>query len=641
MSCIGRFTQSAFAERTDSCTVVTEICGAGSENRREQRRRRDEQLSQQERSEKENRAKILRESHHAALTKMKADYEIQLSTKIRDVREELHKEAELELEKEKEKNQFLLQQCQLENSQLQQKVQDLQEELRQERRRQEEERAQDEERKRREEESHQQEARELSHAKAELQQTSEKNAELIEEVMFLQETVRKECEEREELTAALCQAQQELFGQQSIGSHPGSSKHIPDPRERQPPSGHTGFQLQPEVSVPLTHSSNPPNTFRPSPAQTEKDRGLDPDKERATRRLENESREVLLGGEKRLPPNLKALCYGLPVPPSFRRGRLSRVCLLKMAADPLSVSSNASTNNEGILIGDKVYSEVFLTIDNSLVPDERLSTTPSMLDGLDLSTETDLRILGCELIQSAGILLRLPQVAMATGQVLFHRFFYSKSFVKHSFEIVAMASIYLASKIEEAPRRIRDVINVFHHLRQLRGKKTPSPLILDQNYINTKNQVIKAERRVLKELGFCVHVKHPHKLIVMYLQVLECEKNQPLVQTAWNYMNDSLRTNVFVRFQPETIACACIYLAARVLQIPLPSKPHWYLLFGANEDEIKEICVTTLRLYTRKKPNYEHLEKEFKKGSKDWKKQQKWKSFSIKNAIALKIPLSS
>lgn len=34
-----------------------------------------------------------------------------------------------------------------------------------------------------------------------------------------------------------------------------------------------------------------------------------------------------------------------------------------------------------------------------------------------------------------------------------------------------------------------------------------------------------------------------------------------------NYMNDSLRTNVFVRFQAETIACACIYLAARALQV--------------------------------------------------------------------------
>jgi len=42
--------------------------------------------------------------------------------------------------------------------------------------------------------------------------------------------------------------------------------------------------------------------------------------------------------------------------------------------------------------------------------------------------------------------------------------------------------------------------------------------MLDQNYINLKNQVIKAERRVLKELGFCVHVKHPHKVFdLMFL----------------------------------------------------------------------------------------------------------------------------
>ena len=32
-------------------------------------------------------------------------------------------------------------------------------------------------------------------------------------------------------------------------------------------------------------------------------------------------------------------------------------------------------------------------------------------------------------------------------------------------------------------------------------------------------------------------------------------------------MNDSLRTNVFVQFSPEKIACACIYLAARKFQV--------------------------------------------------------------------------
>lgn len=36
-------------------------------------------------------------------------------------------------------------------------------------------------------------------------------------------------------------------------------------------------------------------------------------------------------------------------------------------------------------------------------------------------------------------------------------------------------------------------------------------------------------------------------------------------------------------------------------QIPLPNRPHWFLLFGATEDEIQEICLKTLQLYTRKK----------------------------------------
>ncbi|XP_012512985.1 PREDICTED: cyclin-L2 isoform X2 [Propithecus coquereli] len=274
---------------------------------------------------------------------------------------------------------------------------------------------------------------------------------------------------------------------------------------------------------------------------------------------------------------------------------------------------SAAPGSQGVLIGDRLYSGVLITLENCLLPDDKLRFTPSMSSGLDTDTETDLRVVGCELIQAAGILLRLPQVAMATGQVLFQRFFYTKSFVKHSMEHVSMACVHLASKIEEAPRRIRDVINVFHRLRQLREKKKPVPLLLDQDYVNLKNQIIKAERRVLKELGFCVHVKHPHKIIVMYLQVLECERNQHLVQTSWNYMNDSLRTDVFVRFQPESIACACIYLAARTLEIPLPSRPHWFLLFGATEEEIQEICLKILQLYTRKKVDLTHLEGEVEK----------------------------
>lgn len=256
----------------------------------------------------------------------------------------------------------------------------------------------------------------------------------------------------------------------------------------------------------------------------------------------------------------------------------------------------------------RLFNKIVLTLENSLIPESKIDVTPSSQDGLDHETEKDLRILGCELIQTAGILLRLPQVAMATGQVLFQRFFYSKSFVRHNMETVAMSCVCLASKIEEAPRRIRDVINVFHHIKQVRAQKEISPMVLDPYYTSLKMQVIKAERRVLKELGFCVHVKHPHKLIVMYLQVLQYEKHEKLMQLSWNFMNDSLRTDVFMRYTPEAIACACIYLSARKLNIPLPSTPPWFGIFRVPMADITDICYRVMELYTRPKPVVEKLE---------------------------------
>lgn len=56
------------------------------------------------------------------------------------------------------------------------------------------------------------------------------------------------------------------------------------------------------------------------------------------------------------------------------------------------------------------FNKIILTLENCLLPEDKLKQTPSQQDGLDKETETDLRILGCELIQTAGLLLKLPQV---------------------------------------------------------------------------------------------------------------------------------------------------------------------------------------------------------------------------------------
>uniref|UniRef100_A0A915DVS2 Cyclin-like domain-containing protein n=1 Tax=Ditylenchus dipsaci TaxID=166011 RepID=A0A915DVS2_9BILA len=211
---------------------------------------------------------------------------------------------------------------------------------------------------------------------------------------------------------------------------------------------------------------------------------------------------------------------------------------------------------------------------------QKLENPPSLADGLNKEVEKELRYLGCELIQQGAILLKLPQTAAATGQILFQRFYYQRSFVRYNFEHVVMGCLLLASKIEEEPRRCRDVLNAYYRLKQIHNNRdygTPDKkfhhMVLDQNYLNMKLLVIKAERRILNVLGFVVHVDHPHKLIYVYLHSLFLLDNKEMLQKAWSYMNDGLRTDLFLRHHPETIACACIHLAAKTIDLPVLLPP--------------------------------------------------------------------
>lgn len=61
----------------------------------------------------------------------------------------------------------------------------------------------------------------------------------------------------------------------------------------------------------------------------------------------------------------------------------------------------------------RTYGKIVLTLENAIYSTQKLEEeTCSQLDGLSKEIEMDLRILGCELIQTAGILLKLPQVCV-------------------------------------------------------------------------------------------------------------------------------------------------------------------------------------------------------------------------------------
>lgn len=98
---------------------------------------------------------------------------------------------------------------------------------------------------------------------------------------------------------------------------------------------------------------------------------------------------------------------------------------------------------------------IFTTLDNFYVSKEDLADSPSRKDGISADTERDQRIYGCELIQEAGILLRLPQAVMATGQVLLHRFYCKVSLVAHDVKVRVALTVILLLQVGLRNRQIR------------------------------------------------------------------------------------------------------------------------------------------------------------------------------------------
>lgn len=238
------------------------------------------------------------------------------------------------------------------------------------------------------------------------------------------------------------------------------------------------------------------------------------------------------------------------------------------------------------------------------LPVEILTNSPSKQSGISEHDEREHRFFGCELIQEAGILLRLPQVVMVTGQTIFHRFFYQESFSDYDAFQVAMASIFLSAKVEERPKRIRTVLNVFYAMFQRRQQKNDDKVAelvpFDLNgglYSVWREELIATERRVLIRLGFGMYniMDYPHKYILYFVKVLD--GSQELAQSAWNYLNDTLRIDICTRYSAESIACAAIYLASRVVQEPLPSSPPWWELFDTTKENVEEIAIQIMRMY--------------------------------------------
>ena len=175
-----------------------------------------------------------------------------------------------------------------------------------------------------------------------------------------------------------------------------------------------------------------------------------------------------------------------------------------------------------------------------------------------------------------------------------------------------MSAVFVAGKVEECIRRARDIVNAFHHLYCLIRSLPAGPIeYVGDTYYVWRDRLCTTEALLLRELGFHVQPASPVGLLLSYMKILEVSEyktseGQSFAQVALNYLNDALKTNAYILFQPRILAVTSISLAFDKLNLSSTLLPPtesltapWYTLFDVNETELTECKKIVMTIYNR------------------------------------------
>ncbi|KAL8145727.1 cyclin-T1-3-like [Apium graveolens] len=236
----------------------------------------------------------------------------------------------------------------------------------------------------------------------------------------------------------------------------------------------------------------------------------------------------------------------------------------------------------------------------------------SRRDGIDLKKETYMRKSYCTFLQDLGMRLKVPQVTIATAIIFCHRFFLRQSHARNDRRTIATVCMFLAGKVEETPRPLKDVILVSYEIIHRKDPAAAQRIKQKEVYEQQKELILMGERVVLATLGFDLNVHHPYKPLVEAIKKFGVAQNA-LAQVAWNFVNDGLRTSLCLQFKPHHIAAGAIFLAAKFLKVKLPNDPEtsWWREFDVHPAQLEEVSNQMLELYEQNRlPNSQTSEVE-------------------------------
>ena len=284
----------------------------------------------------------------------------------------------------------------------------------------------------------------------------------------------------------------------------------------------------------------------------------------------------------------------------------------------MSISSSQQVDtSQGIKL-TRLDRSLALILEN---PDQ----TPSRHAGITAEVERLHRFHGISVIFESSCGLQLGSSTCATACTIFHRFYHSCSLTEYDVWSVAIASTLLATKVEEDPKTLKQIIEEYSKIYGRRmilsefdfgegesitnetpndnnTKSSSNKLALSSTHLmcledviskwpdNSKRQKVylrlpqqlnklgpvykewhqeisKMESVLLRQLGFTfywISDSHPHKFLLDFCQVLELDQDKEVCSPCF-----TPRVLYLLQRMSEHTLIACLFLRSILLFLPL------------------------------------------------------------------------
>lgn len=178
---------------------------------------------------------------------------------------------------------------------------------------------------------------------------------------------------------------------------------------------------------------------------------------------------------------------------------------------------------------------------------------------------------------------------------------------KHSLQDVSAASLYLTAKLSFQPQTTRALLNVYacltseifsldmnpFNVPSSKPQDLSSYTLSEGEYLTARQQLLHCESLILRTLSYTTHAVLPHSLALTYLQTLGLLPSNPtkashdLAARTIAILNSALLSPqlLYLTHQPNALATAAIYLAARQCGVKL-AEGQWWCVWDIDREEL-------------------------------------------------------